>query len=94
MSDAQATPAAVPTGWTVDDIARLKQSIATSGNVQSVTYDDGKQVRYLPTTEALTLLARMEHDVRAAVAVAVSPLLLDPLHRPRRRFVAYMRAPY
>ena len=94
MSDAQATPAPALTGWTPDDIARLKQAIATTGNVQSVTFDDGKQVRYLPTSEALALLARMEHDVRAAVAVAVSPLLLDPLHRPRRRFVAYMRPGY
>lgn len=89
MSDTQA-PAA---GWTADDIARLKQAIAVTGNVQSVTYDDGKQVRYLPVAEALALLGRMEADVRAAVSLA-APVIVDPLRRPVRRFVGYMRAPY
>lgn len=91
MSETQATSAGA--GWTPDDIARLKQAIATTGNVQSVTFDDGKQVRYLPVAEALALLARMEGDVRAAVSLT-GPLIVDPLHRPRRRFVGYMRAPY
>lgn len=93
MSDTQATPATAPSGWTADDIARLKQAIATTGNVQSVTYDDGKQVRYLPVAEALALLGRMEADVRAAVSAAASPIV-DPLRRPVRMFRGYMRSGY
>lgn len=89
MSDTQA-PAA---GWTAEDVATLKRAIASAGNVSVVGYDDGKQVRYVPVAEALALLARMEADVRAAVAATASPVL-DPLRRPVRRFVGYMRAPY
>lgn len=91
MSDTQPAP---PAGWTPDDVARLKQAIATTGNVQSVTYDDGKQVRYLPVAEALALLARMEDDVRVATSAAALPGIVDPLRRPVRRFVGYMRAGY
>lgn len=93
MSGTQITtvPAA---GWTPADVVALKQAIAASGNVQSVTYDDGKQVRYLPVAEALALLARMEDDVRVAGSAAALPGIVDPMHRPVRRFVGYMRAGY
>lgn len=87
-------PQPLPTGWTAADVALLKQAIAQSGNVQSVTYDDGKQVRYLPVSEALALLARMEDDVRVAVSAAAVPGIVEPWRRPVRRFVGYMRAGY
>ena len=86
-------PQPLPSGWTAADVALLKQAIAASGNVAQVTYDDGKAVRYLPVAEALALLARMEDDVRVAVSAAALPTL-DPLRRPVRRFVAYMRPGY
>ena len=86
-------PPVEPTGFTPADVAALKRAIAASGNVAGVTFDDGKAVRYYPAAEALALLARMEADVRAAAGSVVSPVV-DPLHRPRRRFVAYMRPGY
>ncbi len=93
MSDTQGTVPTPATGWTADDVARFKQAIATTGNVAGVTYDDGKAVRYYPAAEALALLARMEADVRAAVSLT-APLIVDPLRRPVRRFVGYMRSGY
>lgn len=95
MSDTQDTTATpnAPTGWTQDDVNRLKTSIAAAGNAQSVTYSDGAQVRYLPVGEALALLARMEADVRAAVAVAL-PAVADPMRRRVRSFVGHLRSPY
>lgn len=93
MSDTQSTAPAPASGFTADDVARMKAAIAATGNVAGVTYDDGKAVRYYPAAEALALLARMEADVRAATA-AVTPGVVDPLRRPVRRFVGYMRPGY
>lgn len=93
MSDTQTTAPTPPAGWTADDVARLKGAIAATGNVQSVTYDNGKQVRYYPAAEALALLARMEADVRAAAGAAATDIV-DPLRRPVRRFVGVMRSGY
>lgn len=91
MSETQAP--AEPVGFTPADVAALKRAIATTGNVAGCTFDDGKAVRYYTAGEALALLARMEADVRAAEA-AVTPPVLDPLRRPVRRFVGYMRPGY
>lgn len=91
MSETQSQGAA-PAGWTADDVARLKAGIAAAGNAQSVTYSDGAGVRYMPVGEALALLARMEADVRAAAVPGSA--IVDPLRRPVRRFVGFMRAGY
>ncbi len=93
MSDAQSTAPTPAVGFTADDVARFKAAVAATGNVAGVTYDDGKAVRYYPAAEALALLARMEDDVRAATNAAATGIV-DPLRRPVRRFVGYMRPRY
>lgn len=91
MSDTQA-PAEV-IGWTLADVIRFQRILADTGNVSGVTFDDGKGVRYYSIPEALALYDRMVAHVRAETA-AVTPPVLDPLRRPVRRFVGYMRPGY
>ncbi len=80
-------------GWTLADVIRFQRILADTGNVSGVTYDDGKGVRYYSIPEALALYDRMVAHVRAETAAAVASTM-NPLYRPVRRFVGYMRAGY
>lgn len=54
-----------PRTWTQDDLNRLKDAIAKSGSVLSVTYAGGETVRYRSIKEMLEVYNIMNSEVSA-----------------------------
>jgi hypothetical protein len=50
--------------FTQGQIDALKAQVAQG--VQSVRYNDGKEIQYIPLAEALKLIAKMEREVNSA----------------------------